>query len=188
MLQQGSTGLGLPISARLATLLGGRLELFDRIDGLPGTCFRLHLPVGDPGALSPSTSLVRATATPLRRGLRVLIADDSETNRRIALRHMKALERVGVAVSDGDEVAGALAAPGASFDVLLMDINMARVNGDATCAALRAAGCKLPILAMTGNATASDIARYAAIGFSGALGKPFSLEELRHALAGVTSL
>ena len=66
------------------------------------------------------------------------------------------------------------------FDVILMDITMARVSGDAACAALRAAGCQIPVIAVSGNLEAPDyVRRY---GFSAMLGKPFTQEQLREAL------
>jgi CheY-like chemotaxis protein len=81
-------------------------------------------------------------------------------------------------------VAGALAAAtaagGPGYDAVLLDINMPRMNGDVACAALRGAGWTLPILAVSG--TADDPGLVRAAGFSGVLGKPFSLEQLRAAL------
>lgn len=119
---------------------------------------------------------------------RVLLVDDSAGNRRIGERMLVSLGcAVGLAC-DGDEVAPALssaAASGAPYDVVLMDVWMARQNGDDACAALRAAGCAVHILAVTANVGSVDRAKYAARGFSGVLAKPFSVEELREALRAV---
>jgi CheY-like chemotaxis protein len=73
------------------------------------------------------------------------------------------------------------AARARTISVILMDINMPRVNGDAACAALRASGCTLPILAVSGNVETAEYWRKH--GFTGALGKPFTLEQLHAALA-----
>ncbi len=70
--------------------------------------------------------------------------------------------------------------PGNGFDAILMDVNMARVNGDVACAALRAAGCALPVIAVSGTADDPEYVRRC--GFTGVLSKPFSLEQLREAL------
>ena len=76
--------------------------------------------------------------------------------------------------------AAAARGPGNGYDAILMDINMARVNGDVACAALRAAGCALPVIAVSG--TADDPEYVHRCGFSGVLGKPFSVEQLHDAL------
>jgi CheY-like chemotaxis protein len=94
---------------------------------------------------------------------RVLVVDDSEGNRRLARRMLQQLGCAVVEAGDGDEVPAALAAAaaaasGASVDVVLMDIEMARVGGVAAVAALRRAGADMPVLAVTGNASAEDVA------------------------------
>ena len=76
--------------------------------------------------------------------------------------------------------AAAAAGPSSGIDVILMDINMVRLNGDAACAALRASGCSLPIIAVSANVDTSEYVRR--FGFTAALGKPFSPEQLREAL------
>ena len=76
--------------------------------------------------------------------------------------------------------AAAARGPGNGYDAILMDINMARVNGDVACAALRAAGCALPVIAVSGTADDPEYVRRC--GFTGVLSKPFSLEQLREAL------
>ena len=55
------------------------------------------------------------------------------------------------------------------------------MNGDTALAALRAGGVGVPVLAVTANATPADVDRYAAQGFAGTLGKPFTAEQM-HAL------
>jgi two-component system sensor histidine kinase/response regulator len=194
--------MGIPICVRLAELMGGTIELADRGDG-PGARFTLRLPLRVPPApgasvthsvlrlarparVAPVPSAAAAAARDLR-GTRVLAVDDSPANLRYAT---FVLRRLGCAVetcSDGDEVVAALAraaAAGAPFDVVVMDFYMARMNGDAALAALRAAGhAALPVLLCTGNATAGDVARGAAMGFAGTLGKPFSAEAMATAVA-----
>ncbi len=139
---------------------------------------------GTNGALSPP-QLPRDLA-----GTRVLVVDDSPANLRFAV---FVLRRLGCAVdtaTDGDEVVAAAAtavAAGAPFDVCVMDLYMVRVNGDAALAALRAAAHAFPVLLCTANATSADTGRCATLGFAGTLGKPFTPEQMRAAVAAALS-
>ena len=64
-----------------------------------------------------------------------------------------------------------------------MDLYMERVNGDAALAALRAAGHELPVVLCTANATSADAARYESLCFASLVGKPFSPDQMRAAIA-----
>ncbi len=60
------------------------------------------------------------------------------------------------------------------------------MNGDVALGVLRAAGYgSLPVAAVTANATPADAARYAAQGFAGTLGKPFTVDAMHALLARV---
>jgi hypothetical protein len=78
--------------------------------------------------------------------LRIAIVDDAPLNRRIAERYARTLGHDSVLLSDGDEVAAAVAA--APVDVIMMDIRMARMDGDVACRTLRAGGYTGPIIAV----------------------------------------
>ncbi len=88
--------------------------------------------------------------------------DDSAGNRRILRRMLQQLGCTVVEASDGDEVIGALARAteetGRAVDIVLTDIEMARVSGSTAVVAARRAGWTLPIVAVTGNAIAEDVA------------------------------
>ena len=115
---------------------------------------------------------------PLRlRVLRVLLADDSATNRTLAC-HM--LERRGhrvVPVSDGK---AAVEAFDGSFDVVLMDVQMPEMDGLAATRAIRSLedGGRVPIIAITAHAMKADRDACVAAGMNGYLAKPFRAEEL----------
>ncbi len=199
-----SSGLGIPICARLAELMGGSVTLADRTDG-PGARFTLRLPLRtalDPATEardaspvapdSPPTPRPQLQASPGRRprpvrGTRVLVVDDSPANLRFAVYWLR---RAGCAVqtcADGDQVVptvDAAVATGAPIDLCLMDLRMDRLDGDAALAALRQAGhAALPVVLATAHATAADAERYRGVGFAGLLSKPFSPEQLRVAVA-----
>lgn len=200
-----SSGMGIPICARLAALIGGSLLVTDRAaapgggGGAHGTAFTLRLPLlrGSPAAFISRSALAasaraRGAAAPLSlTGAHVLVVDDSPANRRLALFLLRALGCVGGEVDDGDGVLLAVrsaAAAGTPYDIVLMDIMMERINGDAALNELRAAGERVPVIASTGNATAQDAERYAGLGFAGVLPKPFTREMLHAALVGVLGM
>jgi CheY-like chemotaxis protein len=104
------------------------------------------------------------------------LAEDNEVNQLVA---RKMLEDLGAEVTlavDGCQVLSAIEQR--SFDVVLMDCQMPRMDGFATTIRIRALeqqrGGHLPIVAMTANAIAGDEEMCLAAGMDGYLGKPFS--------------
>ena len=119
-------------------------------------------------------------------GLRVLVVDDGETNRKlisIQLRRVNALvstaEHGGAAV---DRVAGG------RFDVILMDMQMPVMDGYTATRTLRQRGFAGPIIALTANAMHGDRQKCEAVGCSGYLTKPINADELIAALDGVAKV
>jgi len=184
----GGTGLGLAISRDLATLMGGDIEVESR-DGA-GSEFRLVVRlerVGDEIAIDPAAS---AAETGLEDGvsLRVLAAEDNSVNQ-LVLRTL--LQQVGLdphIVSDGAEAVAAWREQ--AWDVILMDVQMPVMDGPTATRTIRAAEAetgrpRTPILALTANAMAHQVAEYAAAGMDGFIAKPIKVEELFGALQGV---
>jgi CheY-like chemotaxis protein/HPt (histidine-containing phosphotransfer) domain-containing protein len=95
------------------------------------------------------------------------------------------LKRLSVSVvvdvaANGQEAVEAVAAAGAAYDVVLMDLQMAVMDGFAATRVIRyEMGLKtLPIVAMTANAMASDREAALAAGMNDHVGKPFDLNQL----------
>jgi CheY-like chemotaxis protein len=111
--------------------------------------------------------------------MRVLVADDSPTNRRLALRLLEKRGHVAVAVENGYEAVRAVA--DGTFDAVLMDVQMPGMDGLDATAVIRAnaaADHHLPIIALTAHAMDSDRERCLEAGMDGFLAKPFRAEEL----------
>lgn len=108
-----------------------------------------------------------------RRALHVLVADDNEINRRIV---GKILERSGhrvFLVEDGMQAMDAMEAD--SFDMVLMDVNMPGINGLEATQLYRLgmpASPRLPILALTADATAETERKCLEAGMDGCITKP----------------
>ncbi|MFM7344292.1 MAG: response regulator, partial [Tagaea sp.] len=115
---------------------------------------------------------------------RVLLAEDNETNRLVAL---SMLETVGIRADVADNGAQALDAVRARpYDVVLMDIHMPEMDGLAAARAIRAlpgqAG-RVPIVALTANAFQSHADECRAAGMNDFLSKPYRKAALLDAIA-----
>ena len=129
---------------------------------------------GRPSPAAPRTAL---------HGKRVLLVEDNELNREIAL---ELLEMQGLAVDTAEN--GRLAverfsasAPG-GYDAILMDIQMPVMNGYEATAAIRALdrpdAATVPILALTANAFTADVSQARSVGMNDHIAKPIDLDRL----------
>lgn len=204
--RQGGTGLGLPISKRLARAMGGDIT----VDGSPGQGstftavvnllrFDGHLPDGSTPAQVSLALLPQAIAMPAipKTGaqLRVLVAEDNEINALLARRVIETAGGVAEVVTNGRAaIAAATAAlsgmtPG--FDLILMDVFMPEIDGLQATLAIKAQyrdknvrGLHVPpVVALTANAFAEDRARCLDAGMDDYLAKPFDAQDLRLLLA-----
>ncbi len=165
----GGSGLGLPISHRLAGLLGGSVSL-QRTEPGKGSCFRLELPlVPAPGAVLVASleealartsvrALSSAGSAPALAG-RILLAEDGRDNQTIIAFHLrKAGAEVDIAGNGrvALEMLEHAAAAGRPYDLLLTDIQMPELDGYTLARALRDCGNRIAIVALTAHAMAED--------------------------------
>ena len=69
-----------------------------------------------------------------------------------------------------------------TFDLVLMDLRMPRMDGFEAARALRAGGCRVPLVAVSADASPAIRANALAAGFDAVLPKPFGLDDLIDAL------
>ena len=178
----GGTGLGLSICRTLSTRMGGDIS----VDSRPGegSTFRVWLPL-PPAPATEAQAEAQPSALP---PLRILVADDNPINQTVA---RAVLEAAGARVEVADDGAQALAQLRvAAFDVVLMDVNMPRMDGIEAVSRIRAgqAGrADVPVLALTADAMAGEEARLKALGFNGLQAKPVQPAALIGAIAEVTA-
>jgi CheY-like chemotaxis protein len=120
--------------------------------------------------------------------VRILLAEDNEVNRRVALKQLKKLGYHADAVSNGAEVLAALQR--APYDIILMDCQMPEVDGYEATRRIRQSenGSWIHlrsspfIVALTANALQGDRDRCFAVGMNGYLTKPIQLSDLEKVL------
>jgi len=118
------------------------------------------------------------------REARILLAEDSVVNQRLATRLLEKQGHTVVVAHNGREAVAAVARD--LFDVVLMDVEMPIMNGLEATAAIRESevlnGRHIPIIAMTAHAMKGDRERYLAAGMDDYVSKPIQPKELYDAV------
>ncbi|MGZ8363521.1 MAG: ATP-binding protein [Caulobacteraceae bacterium] len=179
----GGTGLGLAICKSLVGLMGGEIGV--TTPAKSGSVFWFEIPAPRARAQAPAPAPAREETL---AGLKVLVTDDHAVNREVAALILR---------SAGCEVAlcssGALAIEAASaavHDIILMDIRMPDMDGFETTKAIRALpgpSSSTPILALTADAMAEDVAKARDAGMNGHVGKPIEPAKLFAAMLRAVS-
>ena len=123
-------------------------------------------------------------------GRRVLLAEDNEMNQMIAEAILENYHFAVDIAGDGTEaVEKVQAAPAGYYDVILMDIQMPRMNGYDAARQIRAledpGKASIPIVAVTANAFEEDRRLALDAGMNGHLAKPYDIGQILEALEGL---
>jgi two-component system, sensor histidine kinase len=176
----GGTGLGLVITKRLVEGMGGTISVESK--QRQGSTFTFCLPVV--ASQAPVEAAVAPVAPgPLPSELRILLVEDNAVNQMLALGVLQKLGCRADLAHDGEE---AIAMTQANrYDVVLMDMQMPKMDGVSATRTIRAMGnVHQPyIIALTANAMESDRQLCLSAGMNDFLAKPFKTAELREKMA-----
>ena len=184
--QPSGTGLGAVIAKQLTELMGGAITFDSELD--VGTTCVITLPlVIDFDARQRNEEPDKQGDVTLA-GMSILLVEDNKLNREIA---EFVLDQAGANVTiafDGREAVDAFAAAAqGTFDLVLMDIMMPNMNGYEATRAIRAMNRtdakRVPIVAMSANAFADDVAYSRESGMNDHLAKPIDADKLVRVLA-----
>jgi CheY-like chemotaxis protein len=173
----GGTGLGLVITKSLCQAMGGDFVLLESAIG-KGSTFLASIvvePVPESGFTTGlkrrfNTDLAFRDDVDLLSGMKILVVEDSPDNQNLI---KIILSKVGAKVdiaSDGAE--GIEKAMNGDYDVVLMDIQMPRMDGMEAVGILREKNYRKPVIALTAHAMKEHRAQALAVGFTDFLSKP----------------
>ncbi|MBQ4837463.1 hybrid sensor histidine kinase/response regulator [Pseudoalteromonas luteoviolacea] len=113
--------------------------------------------------------------------LRVLLVEDNDINRIVALKLLDRIPGIDVQVAENGKIAvDKINQAQGKFDIVFMDIQMPVMDGVEATKLIREAFSpeQLKIVALTANVMQSEVDKYLEVGMNGHLGKPFKMDEL----------
>jgi signal transduction histidine kinase/CheY-like chemotaxis protein len=175
------TGLGLAIAERIVTVMGGQIQVASVLG--EGSTFRFRVRLAEPTDGSDDPGADRPEPEPV-----VLLVDDSDASRRLALRLLARLGVTAHAVASGQEALDALEA-GPTYGLVLMDADMPGLDGPRTTELVRASRDRhvatVPVFAIIGGDDRELLDRCRDSGMDGHVSKPVDITELRRLLDAV---
>ena len=184
--QYKGTGLGMAITKKYVDLMGGTIFVESK-KGV-GSTFTVDLPMEITDECEVEKKDYPVANIDLT-GIKILMAEDNELNAEIAIVQLEELGMKITRAADGEEVVTVFAEnPQGTFDLILMDVMMPKMNGYEATKAIRSLdgrsdGRTIPIIAMTANAFAEDVQASLDAGMNGHLSKPIVIDEVVKTIA-----
>ncbi len=184
----GGTGLGLSISKQLVELQKGSISASSTPGQGSTFSFRLPYRLATDVAFEKQDNAISTSILERMRALRVLLVDDDEYNRVVATDTLE-LKLPGINIMsavDGVEALDSFHTH--EFDIILMDVNMPRMDGLEATRRIRSSAHAhhgIPIIALTASAVGKDVGRCVEAGMNAYVVKPFRAEELLNCMVQV---
>ena len=189
------TGLGLAIAKNIVDLMHGTITLNSEKGKGSEFAVRLDFKIAEAKAsgephLQEARDKQGMTGHRRHAGLKVLLAEDNELNREIAVALLEDAGIKAYTVNDGTEAVERMtnAAEG-QYDLILMDVQMPRMDGYTATAKIRALSdaskANIPIIAMTANAFEEDKRKALEAGMNGHIAKPININAILDAIDAV---
>ena len=180
--QYKGTGLGMPISKKYIELMGDTITVDSR-KGV-GTTFTVEIPMELTNAEKVEKTKPLVQHNDLK-GIKVLLAEDNDLNAELATMLLEDLGMTVTRAADGQEVVDLFAEyPAGTYDIILMDIMMPKMDGHQAAKAIRAMYAdrpdaeEIPIIALSANAFSEDVQASQDAGMNGHVSKPLNMEEV----------
>ncbi|MCI5221653.1 MAG: response regulator [Candidatus Electrothrix sp. AR4] len=173
----GGSGLGLVISQKLVSMMGGKILVKSELNQGSQFYFTLRFEKGDYSKL-PKEQTKHVEKISKLEGKKILLAEDNAFNMELAAILLKRKKLIVFHAKNGKDALEFLESE--NVDCVLMDIQMPVMDGYTACREIRkqAKFTELPILAMTANVMASDVKKSKAAGMNDHIGKPLNENEL----------
>jgi signal transduction histidine kinase/response regulator of citrate/malate metabolism len=176
----GGTGLGLAISKRIIEGLGGCIGVDSK--EAEGSTFWLEVPVeiiGQAEVVDIKASVVREDRA-LKYSSKILLVEDNAVNREVA---KALLESFGATVETANDGQAALrSCANATFDFVVMDLQMPVMDGIMATKELRKLGFSAPIIGLTANAFEEDRQMCLNAGMDDFVAKPITRSKISYIL------
>ena len=186
--QFGGTGLGLAISSRLVSLMEGQISVDSQIG--QGSVFRFSVRLrlaheSENSASSKPLIVGERLGVQENTCLRILLVEDNLINQKVATGMLINAGHIVKLAQNGEEAVAQATTD--HFDIILMDIEMPRLDGFGATQAIRARGVETPIIALTAHAVPGFREKCMGAGMMDFMTKPINSQELHRKLAAVYS-